>query len=108
MRRSAARSVSFTGTPYSAQVRTAQAFARSSATKRRGAIVGAHCEPSIGRLNGHKHWRRDRGDSSGGNKTPRLSGAFLKRMMGLEPTTFCMAMRRRLPSCSASFRLMQT
>ena len=28
------------------------------------------------------------------DKKPRLSGAFLKRMMGLEPTTFCMASRR--------------
>jgi hypothetical protein len=25
------------------------------------------------------------------NKKPRLSGAFRERMMGLEPTTFCMA-----------------
>src|SRR4051812_38490836 len=29
-----------------------------------------------------------------GNKKPRLSGAFRERMMGLEPTTFCMASRR--------------
>src|SRR5438477_12660135 len=28
------------------------------------------------------------------NKKPHLSGAFLERMMGLEPTTFCMASRR--------------
>jgi hypothetical protein len=25
------------------------------------------------------------------NRKPRLSGVFLERMMGLEPTTFCMA-----------------
>jgi hypothetical protein len=28
------------------------------------------------------------------NQKPRLSGAFGERMMGLEPTTFCMASRR--------------
>ena len=31
---------------------------------------------------------------TGGNKKPRLSGALLKRMKGLEPSTFCMASRR--------------
>jgi hypothetical protein len=29
-----------------------------------------------------------------GYRKPRLSGAFEERMMGLEPTTFCMASRR--------------
>jgi hypothetical protein len=29
-----------------------------------------------------------------GYKKAPISGAFLKRMMGLEPTTFCMASRR--------------
>jgi hypothetical protein len=29
-----------------------------------------------------------------GKQKPRLSGAFEERMMGLEPTTFCMASRR--------------
>jgi len=37
---------------------------------------------------------------------PRLSGAFLERMMGLEPTTFGMATRPRLQPSAASFRLM--
>src|SRR6266566_2742359 len=35
----------------------------------------------------------------------RLSGAFLERMMGLEPTTFCMATRPRLQPSAASCRL---
>jgi hypothetical protein len=38
-------------------------------------------------------------DGRGGNKKPRFCGAFLERrerMMGLEPTTFCMASVRRL------------
>src|SRR5947209_20225806 len=30
----------------------------------------------------------------GANKTPGVAAAFWKRMMGLEPTTFCMASRR--------------
>ena len=29
--------------------------------------------------------------TGGGNKKPRLSGALLKRMKRLEPSTFCMA-----------------
>jgi hypothetical protein len=29
-----------------------------------------------------------------GKEKPRLSGVFRERMMGLEPTTFCMASRR--------------
>jgi hypothetical protein len=34
---------------------------------------------------------------------PRLSGAFLKRMMGLEPTTFCMASARDVRTRSRPF-----
>jgi hypothetical protein len=41
------------------------------------------------------------GDSTQAEPTKTgLSGAFLERMMGLEPTTFCMATRpRRSPGC---------
>ena len=28
------------------------------------------------------------------NKKPRITGAFVKRLKGLEPSTFCMASRR--------------
>jgi hypothetical protein len=45
--------------------------------------------------------------SPGGRQETALCGAFLKRMMGLEPTTFCMATRPTLPSGAASFSLMQ-
>jgi hypothetical protein len=38
---------------------------------------------------------------------PPLSGAFRERMMGLEPTTFCMATRPGVLPAAASFRLMQ-
>jgi hypothetical protein len=41
------------------------------------------------------------------NKKPRFCGAFLERMMGLEPTTFCMATRSGTSPRAALFRLVQ-
>ena len=69
----------------------------AQATKRRERLSGAHRKAYDRAIEWAQMGTNDELErvlATGGNKKPRLSGAFSKRMNGLEPSTFCMASRR--------------